>query len=211
VSTPVTDEDLMLRVQEGDQAAMEVLVRRYHRSVVVYLYRLSLDHHLAQDLAQECLFRLVGRAALYRHPQPLRPWLYRIATNIWRDHVKSAAYRAWRAERPEGYAGEWAAEQACERGGWQGGEQAGLDRPVEEIVENRLLAAVALTALEQLDALYREALLLRFCEDLTVPEIAHVLDIPEGTVKSRIFHGLRRLRACLGEEAQQGHADRAGR
>jgi RNA polymerase sigma factor (sigma-70 family) len=195
VSAPVTDEDLMLRVQEGDQAAMEVLVRRYHRPIVAYLYRLSLDHHLAQDLAQECLFRLVGRAALYRYPQPLRPWLYRIATNIWRDHVKSAAYRAWRSEQPDERAGEW----------------AGSDRPVEEIVEARLLAAGALLALGQLDDLYREALLLRLSEDLTVPEIAHVLDIPEGTVKSRIFHGLRRLRACLGEEAQQGHADRAGR
>lgn len=96
----MTDKDLIRQLQQGSQAAVEPLVRRYHRPLVAYFYRLSHDYHLAQDLAQECLFRLVSRADQYRYPLPLKPWIYRIAVNLWRDVRKSAAYRQGAAALP---------------------------------------------------------------------------------------------------------------
>lgn len=174
----------MHQIRQGIWTAVDPLVRRYHRPLMAYFYRLSRDYHLAQDLAQECLFRLVTRAGQYRHPEPLKPWLYRIATNLWRDHFKSAAYRQGRATLP--------LERAA--------EALATAPPPDEVAIRLLLAQEAMDALHTLPPLYGEALILRFCQSLTVPEIAAVLDLPEGTVKSRIFHGLRHLRARLAEE-----------
>ncbi|MBT9258824.1 MAG: RNA polymerase sigma factor [Clostridiales bacterium] len=189
----MTDEELMRALQAGDRAALAPLVRRYHRPLMAYYYRLSGDYHLSQDLAQECFFRLVMRARHYRYPEPLRPWLYRMATNIWRDHVKSAPYRHGRAALPLETAGTTAAPEP----------------PLEEVVIRKVLAQDALAALRRLPAPYAEVLALRFGQDLTVPEIAAVLDLPEGTIKSRIFYGLRRLRALMDKEVPH-HDQQAG-
>lgn len=195
----VTDEALMQQLQQGNRTAVEPLVRRYHRPLMAYYYRLSHDYHLAQDLAQECLFRLVSRAGLYRYPEPLRPWLYRMASNIWRDHAKSPAYRQQHTALP-----------------WEHVTDAfiGADPPPDEAVADHMAAEAALEALYTLPPAFSEVLVLRFGQSLTVPEIATVLDLPEGTVKSRIFHGLRHLRARLAQEEVNGHvqagaADRA--
>lgn len=187
VGEAVTDEDLMHQLQQGRRDAVEPLVRRYHRPLMAYFYRLSHDYHLAQDLAQECLFRLVSRAGHYQYPRPLKPWVYHIAVNLWRDHRKSAAYRHESAALPID----------------QAEELAGSDAPPDDAVARRLLADEALTALKALPPLFAEVLVLRFCQSLTVPEIAAALDLPEGTVKSRIYHGLRHLRSRLSKEVSR--------
>lgn len=171
----------MQAIQRGQQVAVELLVRRYHRQLLAYFYRLAGDYHLAQDLAQECLFRLISRAELYRYPQPLKPWLYQIAVNLWRDHAKRAVYRRERELLPLD-----AAEEIPDGEPWP-----------EEAVADRLLAESALVALSSLPPHYAQVLLLRLSQGLTVPEIATVLDLPQGTIKSRIFHGLRQLRALI--------------
>jgi RNA polymerase sigma factor (sigma-70 family) len=184
VGEAMTDEDLMHQLQNGSRAAVDPLVRRYHRQLMAYFYQLSSDYHLAQDLAQECLFRLVSHAARYRYPEPLRPWLYRIATNLWRDHLKSAAHRHSLSALP------WDLAE----------DMAGTDPLPDEVVTRHILAQQALTILQALPPLYSEVLALRFCQSLTVSEIAKVLELPEGTVKSRIFLGLRLIRARMAEE-----------
>lgn len=180
----MTDEDLMRQLQQGRRDAVEPLVLRYHRPLMAYFYRLSHDYHLAQDLAQECLFRLVSRAGQYQYPRPLRPWIYQIAVNLWRDHRKSAAYRhgstALTLDRAE--------------------EMTEAVPPPDDTVARQLLAHEALAALQALPPHFAEVLVLRFCQALTVPEIAAALDLPEGTVKSRIYHGLRHLRSRLSQE-----------
>ena len=184
VGEAMTDEDLMRRLQQGCRDAVEPLVHRYHRPLMAYFYRLSHDYHLAQDLAQECLFRLVVRAGQYQYPRPMKPWIYQIAVNLWRDHRKSAAYRHGCTALPLD-------------------EAEGLPEPEpspEDAVARHLLAHEALSALQALPAPYAEVLVLRFCQSLTVPEIAAALDLPEGTVKSRIYHGLRHLRSRLSQE-----------
>ncbi|MEW8979762.1 MAG: RNA polymerase sigma factor [Symbiobacterium sp.] len=180
----MTDEDLMRQLQQGHPDAVEPLVRRYHKPLTAYFYRLSHDYHLAQDLAQECLFRLVSRAGQYQFPRPVKPWVYQIAVNLWRDHRKSAAYRHGSAALP--------LDEAAEM------PEAGP--PPDDDVANRLLAHEALAALQALPPHFAEVLVLRFCQCLTVPEIAAALELPEGTVKSRIYHGLRHLRSRLSRE-----------
>src|SRR5207245_1821659 len=83
----------MAAVLAGDQAALVLLVGRHHAPLLSYLFRVvGGDRPLAEDLAQETLLRVV-RQRTYQSGRPFRPWLYTIATNLARDHFKSAAVR----------------------------------------------------------------------------------------------------------------------
>jgi RNA polymerase sigma-70 factor (ECF subfamily) len=178
-----SDEQLMAAVLHGDRAALAVLVERHHGPVLGYLYRLTGGHRpLAEDIAQETFLALLTdrRAATYAAGRPFKPWLYAIATNLARDHFKSAAARRT-AGAPE------AALHALHD------EAPGPEERAIAADEGSRVAAV----LGQLGEEYRVALLLRFYQGLSLQEIAEALGIPLGTVKSRLSVGTRRLRALL--------------
>src|SRR5579871_6950012 len=83
----------MRRVMQGERAALAALVERYHAPLLGYLYRLCNGNQpLAEDLTQECFLALL-RADRYAPERPFKPWLYAIATNLARDHFRSAAVR----------------------------------------------------------------------------------------------------------------------
>lgn len=168
----------MTAVQAGDRPALGRLVERHHRPLIGYLYRLSGgDRPLAEDLAQETFVRLL-RGSCYQVGRPFKPWLYAIATNLARDHFKAAYTRhtvapVETADPVDAAPGPEEVALAAE----QGGEVA--------------------VALRRLGPEYRAALLLRFYGDLSLQEIAIALDVPLGTVKSRLSVGCRRLRVLL--------------
>src|SRR5579875_1676794 len=83
----------MAAILAGDQAALAVLVTRHHAPLLGYLYRLvGGDRPLAEDLVQETLLHVLQQRA-YPAQRLFKPWLYTIATNLARDHFKSAAVR----------------------------------------------------------------------------------------------------------------------
>jgi len=176
-----SDEELMLSWRRGGRAALDALVERFHTPVYRYLLRLTARPELAEDLTQDCFVRLVGCAALYQYPRPVRPWLYTIATNILRSYAESAYYRhptvsyeeddrlADPAETPHLLIGPWADHDDLQ------------------------------AALRQLSADHREVIILRYTEDFSLAEIATILHVPLGTVKTRLLRALRRLRALLEE------------
>jgi RNA polymerase sigma-70 factor, ECF subfamily len=173
-----TDEELFQEWQSGIADALATLVQRHHAPLVGYLYRLLGDAQQAEDLAQETFFRLVRHASSYRYPHPFLPWLYSIARNLARDYQGSGYQRHVdpNAELPEML----------------------IDDADPQIwVERQELQADLLNALTQLSFEQREVLSLRFGQQLSVKEIADVLDVPAGTVKSRTFSALRLLRTSL--------------
>jgi RNA polymerase sigma-70 factor (ECF subfamily) len=178
-----SDEELLAAVVAGDQMAFATLVMRYHAPLLGYLYRLvSGDRPLAEDLVQETLLRVLRQG---RCPAELRfkPWLYTIATNLARDHFKSAGVR-----RRE-HCGEME-EDALQR--------VADNAPGPEV---SVLAAEqggeVREALDQLSEEYRVVIVLRFYQGFTLHEIAQALQIPLGTVKSRLSVGIHRLRDML--------------
>ncbi len=182
------DEDLARRVQEGDVQAMEALVERYLDPLLGYLYRLLYgDRPLAEDLAQEVFLHAFTRIDTYAYPRPFKPWLYTIATNLARNHYVAADTR-----RVIAY--EDTHEQLRE----YGSSSDGLLNMLEEAEDLER----AVSALNRLPDGQREAILLRYFEDLSLAQIGGMLGIPEGTVKSRLSIGLGRLRALLVEEEQ---------
>jgi RNA polymerase sigma-70 factor (ECF subfamily) len=177
-----SDKTLMAAVMAGDGAALATLVERHHSSLLGYLYRLvGGDRPLAEDLCQETFLRLLHQQH-YQPDRPFKPWLYAIATNLTRDHFKSAAVsRAqWQAEQDETLLG------LCDP----------TPGPEERTLTAEQGAAIA-AAFAQLGEEYRATLLLRFYQGLSLQDIADVLQVPLGTVKSRLSVGTHRLRALL--------------
>lgn len=176
--TEFSDETLAQRLQTGDRSAAATLIERHHNALIGYLYRLARDDRpLAEDLAQETFIRLIRGIARYEYPRPFKPYLYQIATNLARDHFKSAGTR--RVSPLED--GEW-----CDP-----------DSDPETALSSALEARQAAALLAELPNLQREAILLRYFQELSLAEMAAVLGVPVGTVKSRLSLGLKRLRGLL--------------
>ncbi len=184
---PSGDEELALQIQRGDHAALTPLVERYHNPVMGFIYRLTGgDRLLAEDLIQETFLRALRSIDGYHYPRPFRPWLYAIALNLARDHYRQAEVRY--VETME-----------------EDFEPAGGERPEEHLQaseEARRIRSAIFTLREG----QREAILLRYYQNLSLAETAEVLSVPVGTVKSRICLGLRRLKDCLDhlEEERDG-------
>lgn len=176
----IADEDLVQEWQQGSAGALEALVQRYHAPLLAYLARLTGDPHAAEDLAQETFVQLVREAHTYRYPRPFKPWFYTIARHRARNDWHSA-YR--RHEEVASLV-------------------ASVDRPSHEPDPAEWLERLEqrqgfYTILAALSFEQRDVLSLRFDQELSVAETAAVLGVPAGTVKSRVFTALRRLRDLL--------------
>lgn len=178
-----TDEQSALRVQQGHASELAVLIERHHSPLLGFLYRMTGgDRALAEDLTQEAFLRALRAIGQYRYPRPFKPWLYAIATNLARDHYKRAETR---------YTAHAALDDSAT-------DMADPDTPLPEEAllagsEARHVAAMV----KMLPDHQREALVLRYYQNLSLHEIAGALDVPLGTVKSRLSLGLRRLREMM--------------
>jgi RNA polymerase sigma-70 factor, ECF subfamily len=162
------EQELRSRFQEGDLDTLRIIVERYQGS----LYRLGLrllgDAEAARDLAQDTFVRVYERRRQYRPELAFEPWLYRVAVNLARSGQRRR--RAWPAgdDLPE--------------------------TPVAPEAEERLLQEErrgrVRQALGQIDPIYREVLGLRFESEFSLAQIAEVLGLALGTVKSRLHRGL---------------------
>ena len=181
-----TDEQLALRVQQGHAGELAVLVERHHSPLLGFLYRMTGgDRALAEDLTQEAFLRALRAIEQYRYPRPFKPWLYAIATNLARDHYKRAETR-------------YTAPADAALDDDSAMDMADPDTPLPEEAwlagsEARHVAAMV----KMLPDHQREALVLRYYQNLSLNEIAGALDVPVGTVKSRLSLGLRRLREMM--------------
>ena len=175
-----SDEDLALGLQRGSKDDLTTLVERHHSPLLGYLYRMSGgDRALAEDLAQETFLRVLKSIGQYRHPRPFKAWLYAIATNIARDHYKRADVRRTTALTESDASG------VDPIGAWEDDLLAGEQ-------SRRVIEAV-----QRLPDHQREAIVLRYVQMLSLADIAEALDVPIGTVKSRLSLGLKRLREVM--------------
>ena len=179
----LSDEALMSAVMSGKSTALAMLVERYHSPLLSYIYRLvGGDRPLAEDIDQETFLHILQRSG-YQAGRPFKPWLYAIATNLVRDHFKSAVVRRTISQVNHD-------EELARR------EYTTAGSP-EVALSNREQGYEIAAALSRLGEEYRAALVLRFYHGLSLQEIADVLHIPLGTVKSRLSVGTHRLRELL--------------
>jgi RNA polymerase sigma factor (sigma-70 family) len=182
------DEELALQLQQGNQAALETLVRRYHGPIHAYIVRMGGEYHIAGDLAQEVFLKLCRHIGSYRSGMPFRPWLYTIASNTYKDYLKKAYVQKDRL-------GVELLETA-----------ATADTPETVFLANADRERVK-AALQRLGEIYREVLVLRYYQELKLEEIAGTLHIPLGTVKSRLSTALHTIKKLLLEEEGVSNVD----
>lgn len=163
--------DLIRKVQSGDEAAFRLLYRRYVQKVRSTLFRLTGSSHL-NDLTQEVFVRVWRNLSKLKTPETFSAWIYRIAINVAQDALRERSRLPLLAlaEEPE----------------------STLD--VAKDVEQTQLVRLVLMSL---DFAHRSVLVLHELEGMTEQDIANALNIPLGTVKSRLFHARAKARALL--------------
>jgi RNA polymerase sigma-70 factor (ECF subfamily) len=178
--TADTEIALVEQAQHGDRNSYGELVCRYYPGVVQVVYRLCGDTSLAEDMAQETFLRAWLNLASFQPQSSLRNWLYRIAVNAALDVLR---------RRPEETLEDEAADMIVDHA-------AG---PETAMIEKERLAQIE-QAIRSLPEAARAVLVLREYGSLSYQEIASVLDVPVGTVMSRLNYARNRLRELLKEQ-----------
>jgi RNA polymerase sigma-70 factor, ECF subfamily len=178
----IVEQDLIRRCRRGASAAFEPLVRGHEAGALAVAEALLGDRDDAADAVQEAFVRAYRALKTLREGSPFGPWFRTILRNLCRDRLRGADRRR----------AEWSAE-TMDRRAWT--EPAGAAE-----LEREQLAAAVRAALARLPAEHREILVLKEMEEMRYAEIALALDIPPGTVASRLHHARAALRTALAAE-----------
>jgi RNA polymerase sigma-70 factor (ECF subfamily) len=179
----IQDELLVLQCQEGDADAMRSLVARWQPRLSRFAWRLTLDREAARDVVQETWLAIVRGLRRIDDPARFRGWAYRIVANKCADWTRRRTVRR-EAARAIGHAAAIA-----------GVEPAAVTDAIDEAAADRMRRLR--TALANLPAEQRAILTLHYLDGMSVGEIAGVLSVPAGTVKSRLYHARNRLREAI--------------
>jgi RNA polymerase sigma-70 factor (ECF subfamily) len=182
-----TDEESMCRVaQHDDPQEFARLVRRWEEPIRRLCTRMTGDTHLGDDLKQDTFLRLFEKRRDYQPSGRFSTFLWRIALNRCYDELRrQQRRRAMLAENETQTGREGSAEQPA--------EGPGPDLQAAELEESELVRQAVL----RLPDIYRAVIVLRHYEDMKLAKIAEVLEIPEGTVNSRMAEALARLSRIL--------------
>jgi RNA polymerase sigma-70 factor (ECF subfamily) len=196
---PVTpsDAELVEQALSGSQAAYHTLVSRYATPAVNLAARMVQDRALAEDLAQEAFARAFERLATYDRQRRFISWFFQILHNVTIDYL--------RRNRPV-----TVSLDSVERTGDPGLAATVQDLP-DALAEQAALVGALDVALARIRPEYREAVLLRYREDLSVQEIAEAMNLPVGTVKTYLYRARRELASILATQGwtsvQKGKAE----
>lgn len=188
-----TEESLVRRLRRRDEDAFRELVEAYQGRVYGLVFRMIGNQAEAEDVAQEVFVTVFKAIDSFRGDAKLSTWLYRIATNHCKNRLKYLQRRHHDRTRdiddtPEGDYGGATHERAA--------------RPDEEMAGRELEAAIQ-AGLAALEEEHRVVVILRDIDQLSYVEIAEIVGVPEGTIKSRLFRGRAALRAFVEEQMRR--------
>ncbi len=172
------DAELLRQAADGDLAALERLFMRYQRQIYQLALGVTRDVETAEEILQDTFYRLYKHAANLDGSTPLLPWLYRVAANLsynqarrrlWTEPFHALAERLFAPAR----------------------------RSPEQLAEQHELQVIVRRTIEELSPNHRAVLVLHYLHDYSIPEVASILECPEGTVKSRLHHARKLLKARL--------------
>lgn len=186
----LVDQDVVRLAALGHEAAYRELIRRYERPVFSLIYRMVRDRELAEDLAQETFIKVLNAIESYRPEYKFSSWIFKIANNAAIDQLRRRSLDTLSLDGSP-HAGSAEAIEATTL-------QIGDDRESQlDEVANRELGAMIEEAIGQLRPEYRNCILLRHVEGRPYEEIAEILDLPLGTVKTYIHRARNELRILL--------------
>ncbi len=185
------DLTLVNRCKEGDQQAFRLLVKRYERKVFSVAFGMLKDREDALDVSQEAFVKVHRYLGDFKGDSSFYTWLYRITRNLAVDRIRSR-----RGESVE--FDEKVAQDEAELGD-AGFLSTQLGTNPQKSALRRELAEKMSEALQQIPEKHREILLLREVEGMSYEDLSQVLEIPKGTVMSRLFHARAKMQKLLEE------------
>ncbi len=182
----LSDEELMLLFQRDVQLAFDILVERYQNPLMNYIFRFTGNSEDAADLLQDTFIRVYRKKHLYKTIARFSTWVYTIAGNLAKSELRKG-HRKYLTpiERKRNDEEEYAIPLPD-------GDPLPDRSADSSIVYDRIQAALL-----QLPDVFREAVILRDVQELSYEEIAEIVDMPIGTVKSRISRGRLQLQELL--------------
>jgi RNA polymerase sigma-70 factor (ECF subfamily) len=193
----LADDELIRLCKARDEDAFAALVERYKARVYALAYRMVGRHEEAEDIAQEAFINVYRAIDSFRLGDKFSSWVYRITSNLAIDYLRKRKLRAISVDSPKGPDND-VYIQLPDKG----------DGPEAKIIQAELKAAIE-KAIEGLSPSYKAVVVLRHVNNLSYDEIASVLGIPLGTVKTRLFRAREILRARVQAEYRLD-ADMAG-
>lgn len=185
-----SDKELILRFQQGDELAYVELVNRYRDRLMNFVFRFVGSFEEAEDIVQDTFVKLYQKKDYYRPISEFSTWIFTIASNLAKTELRK------RKRRKVSYLSQI------------GIEEKDFDIPVEDTTDEETVGEYTESriqdAIQSLQLHFRTALILRDIEELSYEEISKILDVPLGTIKSRI----NRARLQLQEKLKHVHKDR---
>lgn len=177
-----SDEKLTIFISNGDVAAFNELYNRYNERMLYYFYRMLWnDKELAQDFLQDLFMKLIDKLYTFNADRKFSTWLFSIAHNMCKNEYRKRQIRVRAVLEPD---------VACDAFEDEAANYSVLQ--IEDVFD----------CLNDLDELHRTAFLLKYREGLSMEAIGAVLDLPVGTVKSRLFYTRKKIQKELMRKIQ---------
>ncbi len=186
-----SDEEAISRAKRGDHAAFRVLVERYQQRVYRLALRILRDEEMARDAVQDAFLKVYASLGRFEGRSSFYTWLYRVVLNLCLDlrrRDRSSRHVEWAEEHtPLSEGADPDSEEPME----------GAPPSPHHVLERAELRERMAAAIEELPDAARRTLLLREVDGLSYEEIAEALEIPKGTVMSRLHYARRRMQKAL--------------
>lgn len=179
----LTDAELVSQVLHGDAEAFASLMNRYLPLVYNYLYRMTKNHEMSEEMSQDAFVKAYQHLDGFDRNRSFKPWILRIASNAAISELRKQSKVV-------------SLDALEEEGGWGEPEDLTQEDPLVRM-ERAFSAEEVMTALQVLDVKYRQVLLLRYQEELSYEEISQMLHIPLNTIRTWLKRGLEKLRNQL--------------
>jgi RNA polymerase sigma-70 factor (ECF subfamily) len=199
----ITDAELLQRHIDGDPIAFETLIKRHQKPLYAFLARYTGDRALAEDVFQEAFLQVHRSAGMFDTSRRFKPWLYTVAVNKARDAMRSGKrHKAAPLDATVGDDGKGASFADL--------LPADIPLPEEDLLNLETRRAVQDLITEMPDDL-RVVLTLAYFQNLPYKEISDILDIPVGTIKSRMYKATRlfaeKYRNWIEQQSRPGNPD----
>lgn len=176
-----SDNQLIKEILKGNESAMELLVKRYYKMVHSFISRYVGDFNIAYDLTQEVFIKIIKNLNRYDYQDNgFNKWALKIASNHCKDYFKSKAYKQRQVSEDINNI------------------EISSSENVIDILEKNEKRSQVIKALNNLPDLQREAIILKYYNDLKIKDISRITGANESTIKSRIFNGIKSLKNIIG-------------
>ncbi|CEO08926.1 RNA polymerase sigma factor [Paraclostridium sordellii] len=176
-----SDEKLIKEIIKGNESAMEILVKRYYDLAYSFIYRNTSDYNTAYDITQDVFIKMMKNIDKYQIENgKFKSWLLKIAVNTTKDYFRSKIYK----QRIQSYDID--------------NHEIEDKANVVDILSKKEETIKIKEAIKNLPKLQREAIILKYYNDLKIKEISNITGENENTIKSRLFNGVKNLKKLLG-------------